>query len=66
MSEGENLAGKLSVVLSELGELMGERKKQVESLRDQITFIENQNEDLEKSVRDLMDSFQEGKCLIEQ
>jgi len=57
MSDGENLAGKLSVVLSELGDLMGERKKQVESLRDQITFIENQNEDLEKSVRDLMDQF---------
>ncbi len=57
MSDGENLAGKLSVVLSELGDLMNERKKQVESLRDQITFIENQNEDLEKSVRDLMDQF---------
>ena len=57
MSAGENLAGKLSVVLSELGDLMGERKKQVESLRDQITFIENQNEDLEKSIRDLMDQF---------
>ena len=56
-SDGENLAGKLSVVLSELGDLMNERKKQVESLRDQITFIENQNEDLEKSVRDLMDQF---------
>ena len=57
MSDGENLAGKLSVVLSELGDLMGERKKQVESLRDQITFIENQNEDLEKSIRDLIDQF---------
>jgi len=57
MSDGENLAGKLSVVLSELGDLMSERKKQVESLRDQITFIENQNEDLEKSIRDLMDQF---------
>ena len=57
MSDGENLAGKLSVILSELGDLMNERKKQVESLRDQITFIENQNEDLEKSVRDLMDQF---------
>ena len=57
MSDGENLAGKLSVVLSELGDLMNERKKQVESLRDQITFSENQNEDLEKSIRDLMDQF---------
>ena len=57
MSDGENLAGKLSVVLTELGDVMNERKKQVESLRDQITFIENQNEDLEKSIRDLIDQF---------
>jgi len=57
MNDGENLAGKLSVVLSELGDVMNDRKKQVESLRDQITFIENQNEDLEKSIRDLMDQF---------
>ena len=57
MSDAENLAGKLSVVLTELGDVMNERKKQVESLRDQITFIENQNEDLEKSIRDLIDQF---------
>jgi cell division protein FtsB len=57
MDDGENLAGKLSVVLSELGDVMNERKKQVEALRDQITMIENENEDLEKSIRDLIDSF---------
>jgi len=57
MDDGENLAGKLSVVLSELGDVMNERKKQVEALRDQITIIENENEDLEKSIRDLIDSF---------
>ena len=57
MDDGENLAGKLSVVLSELGDVMNERKNQVESLRDQITIIENENDDLEKSIRDLIDSF---------
>jgi chaperonin cofactor prefoldin len=57
MDDGENLAGKLSVVLSELGDVMNDRKKQVEALRDQITIIENENEDLEKSIRDLIDSF---------
>jgi len=57
MDDGENLAGKLSVVLSELGDVMNERKKQVEALRDQITMIENENEDLEKSIRDLIDQF---------
>ena len=57
MDDGENLAGKLSVVLSELGDVMNERKKQVESLRDQITLIENENDDLERSIQDLINSF---------
>lgn len=57
MDDGENLASKLSVVLSELGDVMNARKEQIESLRDQITMIENENEDLEKSIRDLIDSF---------
>ena len=57
MDDGENLAGKLSVVLSELGDVMNERKKQVEALRDQITTIENENEDLERSIQDLINSF---------
>ena len=48
MDDGENLAGKLSVVLSELGDVMNDRKKQVEALRDQITLIENENDDLER------------------
>jgi len=57
MDDAENLASKLSVVLSELGDVMNARKEQIESLRDQITRIENENEDLEKSIRDLIDSF---------
>ena len=57
MDDAENLASKLSVVLSELGDVMNARKEQIESLRDQITIIENENEDLEKSIRDLIDSF---------
>ena len=57
MDDGENLASKLSVVLSELGDVMNARKEQIESLRDQITRIENENEDLERSIRDLIDSF---------
>jgi len=57
MDDAENLASKLSVVLSELGDVMNARKEQIESLRDQITRIENENEDLERSIRDLIDSF---------
>lgn len=57
MDDGENLASKLSVVLSELGDVMNARKEQIESLRDQITTIEHENEDLEKSIRELIDSF---------
>ena len=57
MDDAENLASKLSVVLSELGDVMNARKEQIESLRDQITTIEHENEDLEKSIRELIDSF---------
>ena len=57
MDDAENLASKLYVVLSELGDVMNARKEQIESLRDQITTIENENEDLERSIRDLIDSF---------
>ena len=57
MDDAENLASKLSVVLSELGDVMNDRKKQVEALRDQITTIENENEDLERSIQDLINSF---------
>ena len=56
MAEDE-LSQRLSVVLAEIGDLMKQRKEQVEQLRDQITLIENQNEDLEKQIQEIMNGF---------
>jgi|MDTC01.2.fsa_nt_gb DNA-binding transcriptional MerR regulator len=56
MAEDE-LSQRLSVVLAEIGDLMQQRKEQVEQLRDQITLIENQNEDLEKQIQEIMNGF---------
>ena len=57
MDDGENLASKLSVVLSELGDVMNARKEKIESLRDEITRIENENDDLEKQIQELINGF---------
>jgi len=56
MAEDE-LSQRVSVVLAEIGDLMQQRKEQVEQLRDQITLIENQNEDLEKQIQEIMHGF---------
>lgn len=50
MAEDRELTQKLTVVLTELGDLMKERKDRIESLRSEITMIENENEDLEKKI----------------
>ena len=56
MSE-DDLADKLKVVLQELGDVMKARKDQIEDIRNQITVLENQNEDLERKVAELMMDF---------
>ena len=53
----DELSQRLSVVLAEIGDLMQQRKDQVERLREQITQIENQNEDLEKQIQEIMNGF---------
>ena len=52
-----DLADKLKVVLQELGDVMKARKDQIEDIRNQITVLENQNEDLERKVAELMMDF---------
>lgn len=46
MDEATELSQRLSVVLTEIRDIMEKRKERVEELRDQISFIENENEDL--------------------
>ena len=53
----DDLADKLKVVLQELGDVMKARKDQIEDIRNQITVLENQNEDLERKVTELMRDF---------
>mgnify|MGYP001357467700 CR=1 FL=1 len=57
VTDATDLAARLSTTLSELRDVMQQRKDQVEKLRDEITTIENQNEDLEKKIQDMIDSF---------
>ena len=53
----DDLADKLKIVLQELGDVMKARKDQIEDIRNQITVLENQNEDLERKVAELMMDF---------
>ena len=53
----DDLADKLKVVLQELSDVMKARKDQIEDIRNQITVLENQNDDLERKVAELMMDF---------
>jgi len=57
MADADDLAAKLSATLSELRDVMQQRKDQVEQLRGEISEIENQNDDLEKKIQEMIDSF---------
>lgn len=57
MSNPDDLAARLSTTLSELRDVMQQRKDKIEELRSQITVIENQNEDLEKTIQELINEF---------
>ena len=54
MNEAVELSQRLSVVLTEIRDIMEKRKERVEQLRDQISFIENENEDLERKINELI------------
>ena len=57
MGDVDDLASRLSTTLSELRDVMQQRKERIEELRSQITVIENQNEDLEKTIQELINDF---------
>ena len=61
MSEEEvsesDLSGRLATVLEEIRDVMEKRKQRIEELRQEITNIENDNEELEKTISELLDSF---------
>ena len=57
MNDTEDLTSRLSTVLSDLRELIGARRDQIEQLRSQIVIIENANEDLEKKIQEILNEF---------
>ena len=53
MAEGEeDLSKRLATVLDEIREVMEKRKERIEALRQEITDIERDNEELEKTISD--------------
>ena len=52
----EDLSKRLSTVLDEIREVMEKRKTRIESLRQEIADIERDNEELEKTISDLLDT----------
>ena len=52
-----DLSGRLATVLEEIRDVMEKRKQRIEELRQEITNIENDNEELEKTISELLDSF---------
>ncbi len=52
-----DLSGRLATVLEEIRDVMEKRKQRIEQLRQEITNIENDNEELEKTISELLDSF---------
>ena len=58
MEDAQQLASRLSTVLSELQDVMQKRKDRIEELRNQVAMIEQDNDDLEKRIQELiMDAF---------
>jgi|DEB0MinimDraft_4_1074332.scaffolds.fasta_scaffold76040_3 predicted nucleic acid-binding Zn-ribbon protein len=56
--DAQQLASRLSTVLSELQDVMQKRKDRIEELRNQVAMIEQENDDLEKRIQELiMDAF---------
>jgi uncharacterized protein Yka (UPF0111/DUF47 family) len=52
-----DLSGRLATVLEEIRDVMEKRKQRIEELRQEITNIENDNDELEKTITELLDSF---------
>jgi len=56
--DAQQLASRLSTVLSELQDVMQQRKDRIEELRNHVAMIEQENDDLEKRIQEMiMDAF---------
>tara|TARA_Y100000592_G_C5439580_1_gene302644 strand:+ start:133 stop:303 length:171 start_codon:yes stop_codon:yes gene_type:complete len=55
--EDKELAGKLKVVLKDIEEIMNKPKVHSEKIKEATDFLENQNEDLAKQVKKVINDF---------
>ena len=53
----EDLSKRLATVLDEIRDVMEKRKTRIEHLRQEIADIERDNEELEKTISDLLNTF---------
>ena len=58
MSDEQELTLRLNTVLTELSDVMKQRKERIEEIRTQVNMLENENDDMHKRVSELiMDAF---------
>ena len=54
MYDHEDLSVKMTALLSEIREVMDDRKNRIKDLRDEIAKIEDENQELENTINDLL------------
>ena len=54
MSEEQELTSRLNTVLTELSDVMKQRKERIEEIRTQVNILENENDDMHKRVNELI------------
>ena len=54
MSEEQELTLRLNTVLTELSDVMKQRKERIEEIRTQVSILENENDDMHKRVSELI------------
>ena len=58
MSDEQELTLRLNTILTELSDVMKQRKERIEEIRTQVNMLENENDDMHKRVSELiMDAF---------
>ena len=58
MSDEQELTLRLNTVLTELSDVMKQRKERIEEIRTQVSILENENDDMHKRINELiMDAF---------
>ena len=54
MSEEQELTLRLNTVLTELSDVMKQRKERIEEIRTQVNILENENDDMHKRINELI------------